>query len=247
MKDDINLALLIDADNVSAKYIGYIMEEIPNYGLPTHKRIYGDWTDSHMNKWKDVLLEYSIQPIQQYSYTVGKNATDSALIIDAMDILYEDKVDGFCIISSDSDFTRLAARLREAGKIVIGVGEKKTPRPFIVACEKFIYLETLSSSHEANDEVTQKRIVSSQDDIRWLTKQVRAIIKDISDDDGWANMSSLGNMLSKRFPDFDTRNYGYSKLTPLIQSLTSFEIQSIRAKDSHVEHKLVRYKGKRSK
>lgn len=249
MEKEIKIALLIDADNISAKYIQYIMEEIANHGLPTYKRIYGDWTDSHMNKWKDVLLEYSITPIQQYGYTVGKNATDSALIIDAMDILYSQSVDGFCIVSSDSDFTKLASRLRESGKLVVGMGEKKTPRPFIVACERFKYLESLSSAmnEESSEEAKNVAINENKDDIRLLKKSIRSIIIDISDDEGWANMSSLGNMLSKRFPDFDVRNYGYSKLTPLISSLDDFEIKSVQSKDSHVVHKLVRNKSKKGK
>lgn len=242
MEKEIKLAVLIDAENISAKYIKYIFEELPNHGIPTYKRIYGDWTDSHTKQWKDHLLEYSITPIQQYSYTVGKNSTDSALIIDAMDILYSQSVDGFCIVSSDSDFTKLASRLRESGKLVVGMGEKKTPRPFIVACERFKYLETLYGAFDnpLPEGEQYKSGVANKDAIKDLNKAVRSIIKDISDDEGWANMASLGNMLSKRFPDFDVRNYGYSKLTPLIESLGNFEINSITSEDSHVVHKLVK-------
>ena len=145
MENDKKIAVLIDADNVSDKYIKYIFDEISNHGTPTYKRIYGDWTKPQLAPWKTVLLNYSITPIQQYSYTTGKNATDAALIIDAMDILYSNNVDGFCIVSSDSDFTKLAARLRESGMYVIGMGEKKTPSPFIAACEKFKYLEVLAA------------------------------------------------------------------------------------------------------
>ncbi len=146
MENDRKIAVLIDADNVSDKYIKYIFNEITNHGIPTYKRIYGDWTKPQLSSWKNVLLNYSITPIQQYSYTTGRNSTDAALIIDAMDILYSDNVDGFCIVSSDSDFTRLAARLREAGMYVVGMGEKKTPMPFISACEIFKYLEVLAAS-----------------------------------------------------------------------------------------------------
>ncbi|MDF9825892.1 putative nuclease of putative toxin-antitoxin system [Breznakia sp. PF5-3] len=246
MEKEIKLAVLIDAENISAKYIKYIFEELPNHGVPTYKRIYGDWTDSHTKNWKDTLLEYSITPIQQYGYTVGKNSTDSALIIDAMDILYSKNVDGFCIVSSDSDFTKLASRLRESGKLVVGMGEKKTPRPFIVACERFKYLETLLDAFsDTSEDEKNAKIVENKDDIKTLTNSIRSIITDISDDEGWANMSSLGNMLSKRFPDFDVRNYGYSKLTPLISSLGNFEIKSVKSADSHVVHKLVKIKQKK--
>jgi uncharacterized protein (TIGR00288 family) len=145
MNENINIAVLIDGDNIPSANVKEMMEEIAKYGNPTLKRIYGDWTRPGLNKWKNLLLENAITPIQQYGYTTGKNATDSAMIIDAMDILYSDKVDGFCLVSSDSDFTKLATRLREAGMLVIGIGEKKTPNPFIVACDKFIYIEILKS------------------------------------------------------------------------------------------------------
>ncbi|MCB0755687.1 MAG: NYN domain-containing protein, partial [Flavobacteriales bacterium] len=160
MTKDTKLAVLIDGDNIPSKYIKEMMEEITKYGTPTIKRIYGDWTNPRVSKWKEVLLETAITPVQQYSYTSGKNATDSAMIIDAMDILYSDKVDGFCLVSSDSDFTKLATRLREAGMQVYGIGEKKTPNPFIVACDKFIYLEILHSEEDKGDKgKTQKRQV----------------------------------------------------------------------------------------
>lgn len=246
MEKEIKIAVLIDAENISAKYIKYIFQELPNHGIPTYKRIYADWTDTHTRQWKDTLLEYSLTPIQQYGYTVGKNSTDSALIIDAMDILYSQSVDGFCIVSSDSDFTKLASRLRESGKLVVGMGEKKTPRPFIVACERFKYLETLSGDFMHTEENDESVINNTQNKgaIQELIKAVHSIISDISDEEGWANMSSLGNMLSKRFPDFDVRNYGYSKLTPVIESLGEFEIKSMKSNDSHVVHKLVRSKRK---
>src|SRR5664280_1925360 len=163
MEHDRKIAVLIDADNVSEKYIKYIIDEISNHGTPTYKRIYGDWTKPQLGSWKSVLLNYSITPIQQYSYTTGKNATDAALIIDAMDILYSKNVDGFCIVSSDSDFTKLAARLREAGMYVIGMGERKTPTPFISACEKFKYLEVLASMAPKYTEATSIKGVPVQE------------------------------------------------------------------------------------
>ena len=252
MENDRKIAVLIDADNVSPKYIKYIIDELANHGTPTYKRIYGDWTKPQLGNWKEVLLEYSITPIQQYSYTFGKNATDSALIIDAMDILYSSSVDGFCIVSSDSDFTRLAARLREAGMYVIGMGEKKTPKPFISACEKFKYLEALSSaqtlaaeppaSDSKIDQIREKPLVKADDDLKELVQSIRSIIMEISDEDGWAFMGDIGNMLNKRHPDFDTRNYGFTKLTPLVESLKSFEIDSRRTSNPHIVHKFVRIK-----
>ena len=244
MEKEIRIAVLIDADNISSKYIKYIIDEIANHGIPTYKRIYGDWTDSKMKSWKEVLLEYSIAPIQQYSYTTGKNATDSALIIDAMDILYSKNVDGFCIVSSDSDFTKLASRLRESGKLVVGMGEKKTPRPFIVACERFKYLETLSITLPETEEqvVENQEVLENKDDLKELTTAIKAIVSDISDEDGWAYMADVGNRLSKRYPDFDTRNYGFAKLTPLISFLSSFEIMSRKTNTSQITHKLIRNK-----
>lgn len=242
MENDKKIAVLIDADNVSDKYIKFIFDEITNHGTPTYKRIYGDWTKPQLAPWKTVLLNYSITPIQQYSYTTGKNATDAALIIDAMDILYSKNVDGFCIVSSDSDFTKLAARLREAGMYVIGMGEKKTPSPFIAACEKFKYLEVLAAvSVESEKSDSGKRI--SQDsqqegmiNIQELLETIEIIITECSDENGWAFLGEVGNRLSKRHPDFDTRNYGYSKLVPFISSLRKFEIESRRTSDPHITH-----------
>lgn len=223
--EDKHFAVLIDAENVSDKYIKYIFDELSNDGIVTYKRIYGDWTTPGLSSWKKVLLDYSITPIQQYSYTSGKNSTDSAMIIDAMDILYTGKVEGFCIVSSDSDFTRLVSRLRESGMHVIGMGEKKTPSPFISACSKFKYLEVLSrsasSESPANDAETNVTPLSE------VKKAILAVTDDISDDDGWSSLSELGNVLLKRIPDFDVRNYGYSKLTPFISSLGTFEIKSV--------------------
>jgi predicted nuclease of predicted toxin-antitoxin system len=238
MEKDLKIAVLIDADNVSEKYVRVVFDEVLNHGTATYKRIYGDWTKPQFAKWKDVLLNYSISPIQQYGYTQGKNSTDSALIIDAMDILYSGNVDGFCIVSSDSDFTRLASRLREAGKYVLGMGEKKTPQPFISACEKFKYLEILlqGPAVENNDE---KSVKASKTE---LIDMITSIIKENSDDDGWVFMGEIGNYISKRMPEFDTRNYGYQKLTPLISSMKIFEIQSRKTPNPQITHKYVRIK-----
>jgi len=226
-----NLAVLIDGDNIPSAYIKEMMEEIAKYGNPTIKRIYGDWTKPHLVKWKNVLLENAINPIQQYGYTQGKNATDSAMIIDAMDILYSDKVDGFCLVSSDSDFTRLATRLREAGKNVIGIGEKKTPEPFIVACDRFIYIEILKNTDKDSDTGTDKGAKNNKKkNVDKITpKVVRLIsqtISDLADEDGWAFLGDVGSLLQKKQPNFDSRNFGFQKLTPMIHSIDKFEIES---------------------
>ncbi|MCW3491124.1 NYN domain-containing protein [Dethiobacter alkaliphilus] len=245
MENDRKIAVLIDADNVSEKYIKYIFDEISNHGTPTYKRIYGDWTKPQLTPWKNVLLNYSITPIQQYSYTTGKNATDAALIIDAMDILYSENVDGFCIVSSDSDFTKLAARLREAGMYVIGMGEKKTPTPFIAACEKFKYLEVLAAIPAASDEPKGKKQETQKDglaDIDDLIESIKIIVTESSDEDGWAFLGEVGKKLNMRYPDFDTRNYGHSKLTPLISSLKQFEIQPRRTSNPHITHYFIKNK-----
>ena len=228
---DNNLAVLIDGDNIPSAYVKEMMEEIAKHGNPTIKRIYGDWTNPHLSKWKSVLLENAVSPIQQYGYTQGKNATDSAMIIDAMDILYSNKVDGFCLVSSDSDFTRLATRLREAGKRVIGIGEKKTPDPFIVACDRFIYLEILKNKDkEGEPQETVKGKPNKKSNVDRLTprviKFISNTISDVADDDGWAFMGDVGSLLQKKQPNFDSRNYGYQKLTPMIASIDQFEIES---------------------
>ncbi len=240
--NDKMIAVLIDADNVSEKYIKYILDEISNHGTPTIKRIYGDWTKSQMTSWKSVLLENSIAPIQQYSYTSGKNATDAALIIDAMDILYADRVEGFCIVSSDSDFTRLAARLREAGMYVIGMGEKKTPTPFISACEQFKYLEVLAGEANSSKEPEASKLQAKANmaNKATITKAIASIVDESSDDDGWAYLGEVGKRLNKRFPDFDTRNYGYNKLTPFVASLKRFEIKSSKTSNPNVVFKYIR-------
>lgn len=233
MELDIKLAVLIDGDNIPSAHVKEMMEEIAKYGNPTIKRIYADWTKPTLSKWKNVLLENAITPIQQYSYTTGKNATDSAMIIDAMDVLYSEKVNGFCLVSSDSDFTRLATRLREAGMKVIGIGEKKTPAPFIAACDKFIYIEILrqqtddSIYNEAPD--TAKNKILNKSEVDKITpsviKLISTTISDLADEDGWAFLGDVGNLLQKKQPNFDSRNYGFLKLTPLIKSINKFEIE----------------------
>src|SRR6476620_12465617 len=210
---DIRLAVLIDADNIPYHTIKDILEEIAKYGTPTFKRIYGDWTKPTVIGWKTVLLEHAIMPVQQYSYTQGKNATDSAMIIDAMDILYTGKVEGFCIVSSDSDFTRLATRLREAGMKVIGIGERKTLNPFITACDKFIYLEILNPDITIEPEESGKQSNKRSSKLHSKTqpkiepgvlKLLKDSITDLADENGWAFLAELGNLMLKKKPDFDS-------------------------------------------
>lgn len=312
MSEDLTYALLIDAENISSKYIKIILDELSNYGVATYRRIYGDWTNPANSAWKDVLLNYSVNPVQQYTYTQGKNASDSAMIIDAMDILYSGNVGGFCLVTSDSDFTRLASRLRESGKRVIGMGESKTPSAFISACNQFKYLDILFASSEEEKEKERKeteqkeaeqreaeqkeatkvlpsrtsrkkltpsrtargqngKTVSSktqsqdkapqgekgserkepqsrpepQTKINTIRKSLRAIISEGSNEDGWISASKIGNQLAKRFPDFDVRNYGYSKLNQFIESLGDFEMDMITpSKNSKVQHIYFRLKEK---
>ena len=211
-------ALLIDADNVSAKYIKPILDELSKYGNVTYKRIYGDWTRPNSAGWKEELLQNSITPIQQFSYTYGKNATDSAMIIDAMDILYSGNVDGFCLVSSDSDFTRLAQRLREAGMFVIGIGEQKTPKPFRAACDAFKILEIISSEDTPEDVVPVK--VSTDE----IEKVITKLLIENNSQNQPVNLAKVGNFLTKRFSDFDVRNYGYSKLSTFLESMNDIEV-----------------------
>ena len=330
MQEELKFAVLIDADNVSFKYIKIILDEIANYGIATYKRIYGDWTDTRLSSWKPVLLDNSIIPVQQYSYTTGKSSTDSAMIIDAMDILYSGNVQGFCIVSSDSDFTRLVARLRESGMNVIGMGESKTPKPFIVACNQFKYLDILlanarkaekmavghgadsqkpekkepekkeqepekkekepeqeadqarekekekdrekesktrergrngsrqeakskgenkaegkgeaktekdkekekekdKSREKAAPEAQEEKAPQPRTNLEMVRQAIHSIVEDGSDEDGWMLSADLGNQLAKRFPDFDVRNFGFSKLTPFLASLKDFEIRRTRS------------------
>ncbi|RYD99993.1 MAG: NYN domain-containing protein [Sphingobacteriales bacterium] len=250
---DHKLAVLIDADNVPYANVKEMLEEVSKSGTPTVKRIYGDWTKPHLSGWKNVLLENAITPIQQYSYTTGKNSSDSALIIDAMDILYSEKVTGFCIVSSDSDFTRLATRLREAAMLVIGIGERKTPPPFIAACNKFIYIEILKPAEKAEEaKVTGKAAVSgkpvaAQKVIDKVDKQtVKMIINSVdalADETGWAFLGSLGNFISKKQPDFDPRNYGFNKLYDMIRYMDKFQIDERESGGhKHVKHIYLRLK-----
>jgi len=247
---------LIDADNVPYSNVKGMFAEIAKYGTPTFKRIYADWTKPTVAGWKGVLLENAITPIQQYSYTTGKNATDSAMIIDAMDILYSGKVDGFCIVSSDSDFTRLATRLREAGMKVIGIGEKKTLIPFISACDKFIYIEILGGAKTKKKpvragkdgkegkevaEVQEQKETLSTVDSR-LIKLISYSINDLADENGWAFLGDLGNFILKKQPDFDPRNYGFSKMLPLIKSINDFEVDERDTGKGNIKHVYVRNK-----
>lgn len=292
----LRLAVLIDADNASRTAMRDVMAEIAVYGTPTVKRIYGDWTTPNMASWKPILLENAITPIQQYSYTTGKNATDSAMIIDAMDILYTGSCDGFVLVSSDSDFTRLATRLREAGKKVIGMGEKKTPNPFIVACDKFIYIEVIraeakaalaTAEQEAAAQAAESASESGKTEPapakaegaksgkksrkktaepaaapvpepepepqpapepaqKKVPKEVVHLIADamdmIADEDGYAFMGELGNLLIRQQPDFDPRNYGFSKLTQLIKSIDRFEVDVRQTSNPHTKHIYLRDK-----
>lgn len=245
------LAVLIDADNVPYAHVKEMLEEIAKNGTPTIKRIYADWTKQTASGWKNVLLENAITPIQQYSYTTGKNSSDSALIIDAMDILYSEKVNGFCIVSSDSDFTRLATRLREAGMKVIGFGEKKTPKPFISACDKFIYLEilkTLSIENNVPVKTATKKVtkakkeepISSVD--RETISMILKSVNDLADEAGWTFLAHLGNHILKKKPDFDPRNFGFQKLLPLIKDTNKFIIDERDSGVPHVKHIYIKQK-----
>jgi uncharacterized LabA/DUF88 family protein len=252
--NELRLAVLIDAENVPSSNIKEMMEEIAKYGTPTFKRIYADWTKPHVTRWKNLLLENAITPIQQYSYTQGKNASDSAMIIDAMDILYTGRVDGFCIISSDSDFTRLALRLREAGMKIFGMGEKKTPEPFIVACDKFIYIEILTATKPAKKVVKdrEENVVEPDSDPQIkkvdtaLVDLIAGSITDMADETGWAFLGEVGNLLLKKQPDFDPRNYGYKKLALLLKSTNAFDLDE-RLTDKgngNIKHVYVKVKAK---
>jgi len=255
---ELRLAVLIDADNIPYANVKGMMEEIAKYGTPTFKRIYGDWTKPTLTGWKSVLLQNAITPVQQYSYTIGKNSSDSALIIDAMDILYTGRVDGFCIVSSDSDFTRLATRLREAGMQVYGIGEKKTPAPFISACNKFIYIEILKKRDKpevnikSSNRVTKSKIKKSlptalpvsivaaiDDDLK---KLIADSVNDLGDEDGWVYLGVLGNLILKKKPDFDPRNYGYKKLIDLIKEIKEIDIDERETGKNNISHFYVKTK-----
>lgn len=225
MSDPFNLklAVLIDADNAQASIVDGLLAEIAKYGTAHVKRIYGDWTTPSLASWKDTLLRHSIQPIQQFRYTKGKNATDGAMMIDAMDLLYSRHCDGFCIVSSDSDFTRLASRLRESGMIVYGFGEQKTPEPFVAACDKFVFTEVLRPDATA-DTTARKSGKDLRRDAK-LVSLLRASVESASDDTGWAGLGQVGSAIAKRSPEFDPRNYGYAKLSGLLQAIQLFEIE----------------------
>jgi len=255
---NLRLAVLIDAENVPRSCIKSVMEEIAIYGTPTIKRIYGDWTNPANSGWKNALLEHAITPIQQYSYTFGKNSSDSAMIIDAMDILYTEKTDGFVIVSSDSDFTRLAIRLREAGQRVIGIGEKKTPSPFIAACDKFTYIEVIRDAFEekmADDERAKaaEKVKAktpppaAANHARPRTKVPEAVVQllvdsvaDLAGDNEWVFMGDLGNLILKKQRDFDHRNYGFKSLSALIKSIDRFEVDFRQTADPNIKHPYVR-------
>jgi uncharacterized LabA/DUF88 family protein len=226
------LAVLIDADNTQASIIEGLLDEVAKYGVASVKRIYGDWTNNNLNSWKKVLLDNGIQPIQQFSYTKGKNSTDSAMIIDAMDLLYREKPDGFCIVSSDSDFTRLAARLREAGCMVYGFGEEKTPQPFRAACNKFFFTEILRNAHgedveidgdEARHPVSREKKEFKVD--RKLLKMLHDTVDDLADESGWAYLGAVGQKINNQSSEFDPRNYGYKKLGDLFRAIPQFETE----------------------
>lgn len=220
--DNKRFALLIDADNISAKYIGAILEELSTYGITTYKRIYGDWTSTQATKWKGELLENSVIPVQQFSNTVGKNATDSTLIIDAMDILYTGNVDGFCIVSSDSDFTRLASRLRESGMEVIGMGEEKTPRSFRVACTRFVNLENLGNQDVDTESKDDKGNALGRDVVY---NAITNIINENENKGKSVELAVVGNRLVNMYPDFDVRSYGYSLLSKFVEDAGLFTLE----------------------
>ncbi len=276
---DLRLAVLIDADNAPRSAIGDVMAEVAVYGTPTIKRIYGDWTTPNLASWKPLLLENAITPVQQYGYTTGKNSTDSAMIIDAMDILYTGQVDGFVLVSSDSDFTRLAIRLREAGKKVYGIGERKTPNPFIVACDKFVYIEVIRSAAEqaraeesrgedireeesrAEKPAKAKKTSRKKEEAapaappeppepesrvpKAVVELIADAVETMADEDGYAFMGDLGNLLVKKQPDFDPRNFGFSKLTQLVRYLPRFEVDVRQTSLPHVKHIYVRDKARK--
>ena len=270
MSKDNRIAVLIDADNVSDKYIKYILDEVSNDGTATYKRIYGDWTSPDMASWKKVLLEHNLTPIQQFSYTQGKNASDSAMIIDAMDILYSGNCDGFVLVSSDSDFTRLATRLREAGMKVYGMGEKKTPNPFIVACDKFVYIEVIRSAaqQERAEEAAREEPKEPPKPARRaarkkgaeaapapapeaeppsrVPKEIITLLADsvemLADEDGYAPLGEVANLLVRKKRDFDPRNFGFSKLSKLVKALPRFEVDVRQGGQSNMKHFFVRDK-----
>jgi len=238
------LAVLIDADNSQATVIDGLLGEIANLGVASVKRIYGDWTSPLLKGWKETLLLHSIQPIQQFAYTKGKNATDSAMIIDAMDLLYTGNFDGFCIVSSDSDFTKLAARIRESGRSVYGFGERKTPVAFVSACDKFIYTEVLATRADEGEPVPRKTSAELKQDTR-LVRLLRNAVEASSDESGWANLSPVGSNIAKQSPEFDPRNYGFQKLGALVAATKLFDVEERQMNDAHSKALYVRDKRKK--
>ncbi|HAK40618.1 MAG TPA: Maebl [Synergistaceae bacterium] len=229
-----NLAVLIDADNTSPSVVENLFAEIAKYGIASVKRIYGDWTSPYLKGWKEVLLTYAIHPIQQFHYTVGKNATDSAMIIDAMDLLYSNRFDGFCLVSSDSDYTRLATRLRESGKLVVGIGKNLTPRAFVSACDVFIYTENLEQREREKRQTAAKQKMSKEE--QSLIDNIEDAIEMAgTDDDGWARLSEVGTALRRIDPGFDPRSYGSKQLASLIRTKKSyFDIKKLPGKSTMV-------------
>ncbi len=237
------LAVLIDADNAQAGIVDGLLAEIANYGTASVKRIYGDWTSPSLKRWKEVLLEHSIQPMQQFAYTKGKNATDSAMIIDAMDLLYANNFDGFCIVSSDSDFTKLASRIRESGLYVYGFGEKKTPSAFVSACDKFVFTEVLRGKVDESEAIAKRSSSQLKQDTR-LVSLLRNAVESVSDDSGWAQLGTVGSTIAKQSPEFDPRNYGYSKLGDLVRATRLFETEERSAGEGNQKNIFVRDKRK---
>lgn len=237
------LAVLIDADNAQPSIVDGLLSEIANYGIASVKRIYGDWTSPGLKGWKEVLLQHSIQPIQQFAYTTGKNATDSAMIIDAMDLLYTENFDGFCIVSSDSDFTKLASRIRESGLLVYGFGEKKTPSPFVSACDKFIYTEVLRAKVDESESIAKRSSNELKQDAK-LVSLLRNAVEASSDDSGWAHLAPVGSNIAKQSPEFDSRNYGYGKLGDLVIATQLFEIEKRKIGSTNSKAMFLRVKRK---
>ena len=235
------LAVLIDADNAQPSIVDGLLAEIANYGVASVKRIYGDWTAPGLKGWKEVLLEHSIQPMQQFAYTKGKNATDSAMIIDAMDLLYTGNFNGFCIVSSDSDFTKLASRIRESGLLVYGFGEKKTPAPFVSACDKFVFTEVLRAKTDESEAIAKKSSNELKQDTR-LVSLLRNAVEASSDDSGWANLASVGSNIAKQSSEFDPRNYGYIKLGELVSATKLFDMEERKIGDTNSKSLFIRDK-----
>lgn len=251
-QNNLKLAVLIDADNISYRYLRTLFDEIAQYGIAYVKRVYGDWSSALLNPWKTEALQYSITPIQQFGYTTGKNSTDSAMIIDAMDILYANNVDGFCLVSSDSDFTRLASRLRESGKLVIGFGENKTPQPFRTACDKFICLDLIdknsNNEHKQNHQDTSEAGAAVLSDTGGIPIEIIELLKKIvsensDEEDGWIVLAKVGILVNRYKSDFDYRVYGASSLSNLFKMLNEhFELQMRSTSDPNIKHPYVRCK-----